>query len=184
MEWLSEEAPEVAPKLLGWGFYVREPGGSLTGGIITEMEAYTADDAASHSYRGETKRNSVMFGPSGRLYVYFTYGMHWCANIVTGLDGSGQAVLIRSILPDKGLERMRQRRGGPPDTELANGPAKLCQALAITGEDNGARLDERFILVPPKNPQGITFDATPRIGIREDTHRLWRFVLRVDALPE
>lgn len=172
---LVQGAVAAAEGLIGWRFYVREADGSLTGGEIIEAEAYTADDAASHSYRGETPRNRTMFGPAGHIYVYFTYGMHWCVNIVTGQAGTGEAVLIRAIRPDEGLSRMRERRGRP-DVELANGPAKLCRALAITGSDNGAVIGgERFVLVPPDG-QTNEVEATPRIGIKHDTHRLWRFV--------
>jgi len=117
-----------------------------------------------------------MFGEGGRLYVYFTYGMHWCANIVTGPIGSGEAVLIRALTPDQGVAYMRERRLGRPDTELANGPAKICQALDITGADNGTMIDgERFVLLPPKGtPPSVR--TTTRIGIRHDRHRLWRFI--------
>lgn len=172
---LARGAVAAARELIGWQLYVREADGSLTGGTIIETEAYTAEDAASHSYRGETPRNRIMFGPAGHIYVYFTYGMHWCVNIVTGQTGSGEAVLIRAIHPDQGLERMHERRGRP-DAELANGPAKLCQALGITGVDNGAVIGgERFVLLPPDGASRHV-QATQRIGIKQDTHRLWRFI--------
>lgn len=172
---LRQDAVTVARQLVGYRLYVRETDGSLTGGTIIETEAYMAEDAASHSFRGETQRNRVMFGEAGALYVYFIYGMHWCVNIVTGAVGDGQAVLIRAIKPEQGIERMRQRRSGRPDTELTNGPAKVCQALGIKGTDNGVRVnDERFVLLPPVgSPPDV--QALPRIGIRHDTHRLWRF---------
>lgn len=172
---LSQDAVTVARQLIGWSLYVREEDGALTGGTIAETEAYTAEDAASHSFRGETPRNRVMFGVAGGVYVYFTYGMHWCVNIVTGTVGDGQAVLIRALRPERGIERMRERRGGRADAELTNGPAKICQALGITGEDNGAQMNEgRFVLTPPLGKPPIV-QASPRIGIRHDTHRLWRF---------
>lgn len=167
----------AAEQLIGWRFYVQEVGGSLTGGMIAETEAYSQEDAASHTYNGRTPRNDVMFGPAGRLYVYFTYGMHWCANIVTGEEGHGEGVLLRALIPDRGLEYIRERRHNRPDHELANGPAKLAQALAITGADNGAVLNQgRFTLVPPvgKRPAYV---ATKRIGIKKDKDRLWRFVI-------
>lgn len=175
---LLQGAVDAARHLMGWHFYVIEPNGTRTGGIITETEAYTQDDAASHSYRGRTPRTDVMFGPPGRLYVYFTYGMHWCANVVTGAEGTGEAVLIRAIAPDSGLRYIQKRRGSRPNSELTNGPAKLCQALAITGEDQGAVLNSgRFLLLPPlPEHTRLHIQSTQRIGISKDTHRLWRFI--------
>lgn len=176
-DFLSQGAVVAARQLVGWRLYVKETDGSLTGGMIVETEAYTMEDAASHSYRGQTPRNSVMFGPPGYIYVYFTYGMHWCMNIVTGTSGQGEAVLIRSITPDKGLETVRRRRRGKPDTQLTNGPAKVCQALAVAGQDSGSRLGTaRFTLEPPVKTLQEHIRATPRIGITHDTHRLWRFL--------
>lgn len=178
LEFLSNEAPQVARELIGWRLFVREVDGGLTGGVIAETEAYTQEDAASHSYRGKTPRTEVMFGPAGHVYVYFTYGMHWCMNIVTGQEGSGQAVLLRALAPETGIPRMLHRRGAVAETQLANGPAKLCQALGVTGVDNGAvlgRASGRFVLLPPDAAAPVRVQALPRIGIRKDTHRLWRF---------
>lgn len=177
LDFLAQDAVTVAKQLIGWRFYVQEKDGQLTGGIITETEAYTSKDAASHSFNGRTKRNDIMFGPAGHIYVYFTYGMHWCANIVTGQNGEGEAVLLRTLQPDQGLETIQERRGYPTLASLTNGPAKLCQALAITGEDNGAQINrDRFLLLPPKN-KNIHVQAMERIGISRDVHRLWRFVM-------
>lgn len=176
MDILQQDAVTVARQLIGYRFYVKQTDGSLVGGIIVETEAYTAEDAASHTFRGETPRNKIMFGDAGRIYVYFTYGMHWCANIVTGQKGHGEGVLIRALIPDKGMAYIRERRNGRPDAELTNGPAKVCQALGITGADNGAIINGgRFVLLPPKGTPPQT-KATTRIGIRQDRHRLWRFV--------
>jgi DNA-3-methyladenine glycosylase len=176
MEVWRQDAVSVARQLIGYRFYRRQADQSLIGGMIIETEAYTAQDAASHSFHGQTLRNQVMFGEAGRLYVYFTYGMHWCANIVTGSIGDGEAVLIRALAPDQGIPTMRMWRHDRPDTELTNGPAKVCQALGITGVDNGATIDgEHFLLLPPVGaPPSV--QATTRIGIRHDRHRLWRFL--------
>lgn len=176
MDMLKQDAVTVARALIGYRFYVKLDDDSLVGGMLAETEAYTAEDAASHTFRGETARNKVMFGEAGRLYVYFTYGMHWCANIVAGPSGSGEGVLIRGLIPDQGVTFMREHRGGRADAELTNGPAKVCQALGITGVDNGALINgNRFILLPPIGPLP-KIKVTTRIGIRQDRHRLWRFV--------
>ncbi len=174
---LRQDAVTAARTLIGYGLYAIEADGSKTGGIITETEAYNQDDAASHSYKGRTPRTEVMFGPAGHIYVYFTYGMHWCMNIVAGPKGRGEAVLIRAIKPDVGIKIMRKRRNNRPDYELTNGPAKVCQALGVTGKDGGKKIDgTRFLLTPPK--QRTKYEATERIGITKDTHRLWRFVAK------
>ncbi len=171
---LKEGCVSAAPKLIGWRLYTLD-NGIYTGGTIIETEAYSQEDAASHSYKGISPRTEVMFGAAGYTYVYFTYGMHWCMNIVTGEQGHGEAVLIRAIVPERGIDIIRERRGHRDDLELTNGPAKVCQALAVTGKDNGLYInDGRFQMLPPVNKFSVI--ATERIGIRNDTHRLWRFV--------
>ena len=158
-------------------------------GRIVEVEAYHgANDAASHAYRGLTPRTAVMFGPPGHLYVYFTYGMHWCANVVCGPEGEAAAVLIRALEPTAGLDQMWDARpAARRERDLCNGPAKLCQALGITGADNGTDL-----LAGRRHPGAapapglirLLDDGTPpprrpgrgtRIGIREATEKRWRF---------
>jgi DNA-3-methyladenine glycosylase len=154
-------------------------------GRIVEVEAYRGgEDPASHAFKGPTKRNATMFGPPGHLYVYFTYGMHFCANVVCGPAGTGHAVLLRALSPVSGLGSMRRDRPiGTRDRELTSGPAKLCQAFAITGEDNGADLvrGERGITVcddgvPPPFDPGIS----GRIGISQAADRPWRWWVQGD----
>ena len=147
-------------------------------GRIVEVEAYRSDDPASHSFRGPTARNAVMFGPAGHLYVYFTYGMHFCANVVAATEGDAQAVLLRAVQPLRGVELMRRRRGGRPDAILTDGPAKLCQAFGIDRRQDGVDLctDDLLSVVddgvaPPSAPR-----VTPRIGIRVATEQPWRWL--------
>ncbi|MCU1392717.1 MAG: putative 3-methyladenine glycosylase [Ilumatobacteraceae bacterium] len=170
---LERDADVVAPTLLN-KLLVAGP----CVGRITEVEAYTSDDPASHTFRGRTNRNAVMYGPPGHLYVYFTYGMHHCANIVTGRPGDGQAVLLRAVEPLAGLDEMIARRGRTHN--LADGPGKLCQAFALDLADNGADLclggpislfDDG--VPPPRDPE-----ITPRIGIRHGADTLWRWRVR------
>jgi DNA-3-methyladenine glycosylase len=160
-------------------------------GRIVEVEAYHgANDAASHAYRGLTPRTAIMFGPPGFLYVYFTYGMHWCANVVCGPEGEAAAVLIRALAPLAGVEEMWQARPAARlERDLCNGPAKLCQALGITGADNGTDLLASRRRARPSGSAAtgavrLLDDGTPpprrpgrgtRIGIREATDKRWRF---------
>lgn len=175
---LDQPAEVVAPRLLGC-LLRREVDGHELIGRIVETEAYDQTDAASHSYRGETPRTSVMFGPSGHVYVYFTYGMHYCMNIVAGGRGHGSAVLLRALEPVEGLEIMRRNRGGKPDGELLNGPAKLCQALGIDKAWNGHDLHEsplQLVVQPPLAKEQIV--QTTRIGISQAKGVPWRFYVK------
>ncbi|MHB8682065.1 MAG: DNA-3-methyladenine glycosylase [Acidimicrobiales bacterium] len=149
---------------------------------IVEVEAYRGEeDPASHAYRGPTRRNATMFGPPGRLYVYFTYGMHWCANAVCGSEGVAQAVLLRALAPLRGVEEMRQARavgGGSGTRQLASGPAKLCQAMGITGADDGADLvkgDRGLRIVDDGTPAPDVPGVGKRIGISRAAELPWRF---------
>ena len=178
-EWqlLSQPAEIVAPRLLGCEV-VRQLDGKLLRGRIVEVEAYDQSDAASHSYRGQTPRTEVMFGPGGHLYVYFTYGMYYCCNIVVGSVGQGSAVLIRAIEPLEGLDIMRERRNGLEDGQLTNGPAKLCQAFGIDKQLNGHDLRQgelRLEIKPPVAQESIV--QTTRIGISRAQDVPWRFYL-------
>lgn len=165
----------VAPRLLGC-YVVRELDGHRLVGRIVETEAYSQDDAASHSFNGQTPRTAVMFGPAGHLYVYFTYGMHYCANVVTGPVGYGAGVLIRAIEPLEGADVMSINRRGLTGKQLSNGPAKLCQALHITKTLLGHDLSQpplQLVVQPALAPSHIV-QAT-RIGISRAQDMPWRF---------
>jgi DNA-3-methyladenine glycosylase len=173
---LAGDAVEVAPRLLGCLLIRELEDGTRISGRIVETEAYHQSDAASHSYKGKTPRTEIMFGPPGFVYVYFTYGMHYCVNVVTGPEGEGSAVLIRAIEPVEGIERMRANRGGLETIQLTNGPAKLCQALQIDKQLNGHDLHTlplQLRVQPPIDASEIV--TTTRIGITKDAHRPWRF---------
>jgi DNA-3-methyladenine glycosylase len=160
----------AAPGLIGWTLLV-----DGVGGRIVEVEAYMEDDPASHSYRGRTTRNGVMFGPSGRLYVYRSYGIHWCANVVCDRDGVGAAVLLRALAPTHGLDRMRARRGVDDARLLCSGPGRLTDALAITVDHDGADLTvPPFELLPPSREPVV--ETTLRIGITKAVEQPWRYV--------
>lgn len=172
---------KVAPRLLGC-YMVRELEGRRLVGKIVETEAYDQTDAASHSYRGRTPRTDVMFGPAGHVYVYFTYGMHYCMNVVCGPVGRGAAVLIRAIEPLEGIDVMTRNRHGIAGSSLTNGPAKLCYALGVDKTMNGHDLHERplqLVINPPEAAKNIV--QTTRIGITKDAHRPWRFYLKNSA---
>jgi DNA-3-methyladenine glycosylase len=167
---LARSVHEVAPALIGWTLLV-----DGVGGTIVEAEAYREDDPASHSYGGPRGRNVVMFGPPGRLYVYRSYGVHWCANVVCEPEGSGAAVLLRALEPTHGLDQMRARRGTDDVRLLCSGPGRLTQALGVTSEHNGLRLDAPpFELVPPAEPLEVA--VSRRIGITRAPERPWRYL--------
>lgn len=146
---------------------------------IVETEAYDQNDPASHAYHGRTARNAALFGPSGHMYVYFTYGMHYCMNISCQEDGFGAGVLIRACQPTQGLDLLRSHRHGRhSDRNLANGPAKLCQALDIDKRNYGHDLRKPPIrLAMAGLDQDETITATPRIGISHAKKTLRRFVI-------
>ena len=181
----------VARDLLG-KYLVRVSNGKRLITRIVETEAYCQDDPASHAFSGRTRRNDVMFWKGGHLYVYFTYGMHFCANVVTGEEGAGEAVLIRAVEPLEGVEEMSRNRARPtrriafrashelvPAADLTNGPAKLCQALDIRREQDGTDLlgDEIYLLGAPRLTASKVGRST-RIGIVKGVEKNWRFFVK------
>jgi DNA-3-methyladenine glycosylase len=167
----------VAKELLGKYFVRAVPEGILVGKII-EVEAYLPGDEASHSFRGQTKRNEVMFLKGGHLYVYFTYGMHFCANVVTEKEGVGAAVLIRGIEPLRGIEIMEKNRG-LTGFNLANGPAKICQAFSLGRIENGTNLlGKEIYITEGEAVRNSQIGTSSRIGITNGKDKQWRFFLK------
>jgi len=182
-DFYRRDALDVAPRLLNKVLVHDDPGHGRLAGRIVEVEAYMGEhDPASHAYRGRTPRNATMFGPPGHLYVYFTYGMHWCANAVCGEDGVASAVLLRALAPLPPLEPLWARRPtARRERDLCSGPAKLCQALGIDKEFDGEDLVEgRIRIVDDGTPPPDEPDVSPRIGIREAVDHLWRFSVPAD----
>jgi DNA-3-methyladenine glycosylase len=167
---------DVAPRLLGATLRHESADGTVSL-RLTEVEAYDgANDAGSHAYRGRTPRTAIMFGPAGYLYCYFTYGMHVCANVVTGTEGAASAVLLRAGEIVDGLELARSRRPGASDRDLARGPARLCRALGIELTDNGNDLVTGPVTLRLGEPPSEVATG-PRVGLRGDPHLPWRFWL-------
>lgn len=186
----------AAPALLGW-WLVSAIGGARTEGIIVETEAYLPDDPASHPFRGFTRRNAAMFGPPATAYLYLIYGLHYCFNIVTGEEGSGEAVLVRALIPVAGGTTVTRRRRSAESSvnfHLTDGPAKLTATLGLDLKLNGHPLDRPPLeLAPRRRPPPVTaIERTPRRGITRAADRPWRFVLTprerayqlVAAIPE
>ncbi|HEY4412155.1 MAG TPA: DNA-3-methyladenine glycosylase [Gaiellaceae bacterium] len=171
-DFFARSVHEVAPDLIGVTLLV-----DGIGGPIVEVEAYDQEDPASHAFRGRTDRNAVMFGPAGYAYVYRSYGIHWCINFVCDEPGRAEAVLIRALAPERGIEEMRVRRGVLAERALCSGPGKLCQSLAITRAHDGLPLDEPpFELVARTSTPSII--SGPRIGITRAVERRWRYGLK------
>ena len=170
-DFFARSVHEVAPELIGATLLV-----DGVGGTIVEVEAYDEEDPASHSFRGRTSRTASMFGPPGHAYVYRSYGVHWCLNLVCAEDGRAEAALVRALEPTCGLDAMRERRGLEAVGALCSGPGKVCQALGITRGHDGLPLDE-----PPFELHGR--EAEPpiatgaRIGITKAAERSWRYGL-------
>ncbi len=170
-KFFARSAHEVAPELIGVTLLV-----DGVGGPIVEVEAYDPEDPASHAFNGQTKRNAAMFGPAGHAYVYRSYGIHWCLNVVCAEPGRADAVLIRALRPEHGLDAMRARRGVDAERALCSGPGKLCEALGVNGDLDGLRLDEPpFAFLPRTETPAIAIGT--RIGLTKAADREWRYGL-------
>jgi DNA-3-methyladenine glycosylase len=169
---LRRSPHEIAPELIGAELYVNG-----VGGIVVEVEAYDHEDPAAHGFGNRrTARNASMFLPGGVAYVYRSYGIHWCLNVVCGEEGVADAVLVRALQPTQGVELMQKRRGVADPRLLCSGPGRLCQALAVTREHDGLSLREPpFELRPRREPVDVV--TGPRIGITKAADRPWRYGL-------
>ena len=178
-EILAGPVLEAAPRLLG-GVLTHETTDGPVSVRVTEVEAYDGEaDPGSHAFRGPTRRNSVMFGPPAHLYVYFTYGMHCCSNVVCGPEGQAAAVLLRAGEVVDGLDLARARRGRWPDRDLARGPARLCNALGIDLSHNGADL-RAGPLTLRMGDSSVNVSTGPRVGLRLAADRPWRYWLTAE----
>jgi len=170
-DFFARSVHAVAPDLIGATFLVNG-----VGGRIVEVEAYHHTDPAAHSFGGMTERNAVMFGPPGFVYVYRSYGIHWCVNFVCEPDGSASAVLIRAIEPTEGLAKIRHRRGLRDERLLCAGPGRVCEALGITRAHNGLALDAAPFEVHRRRGK-VEIAIGPRIGITKAVDHPWRYGL-------
>jgi DNA-3-methyladenine glycosylase len=163
---------KVAPDLIGATFLFNG-----VGGLIVEVEAYHHTDPAAHSFSGETPRNAVMFGPPGFAYVYRSYGIHWCVNVVCEATGSASAVLIRALQPVHGIATMKRRRGVSEERLLCAGPGRLCEALGVTHAHNGLPLDTAPFELRARSSE-VDIATGPRIGITKAADLPWRYGLK------
>ncbi len=179
LDFYRKDTFKLVPSVLG-KVLVRKIGRRILSGRIVEVEAYVGNDPASHAANGMTERNRIMFEDGGYSYVYFTYGMHFCFNIVTERKGFPAALLVRALEPLTGIEEMKRRRRIDAVKNLTNGPAKLCQAMGIDRAMNGVRLDGKELFLADDGYRGRSSDviATTRIGIRAGIDSKWRFYLK------
>ena len=169
LDFFGRSVHEVAPELVGATLLV-----DGVGGRIVEVEAYDGEDPAGHGFRGRTARNASMFGPPGHAYVYRSYGLHWCLNLVCDEEGRAEAVLVRALEPTHGIDAMRERRGLEEVRLLCAGPGRLCQALGVTSDHDGLPLDAPpFELRAPKRTPAVV--TGPRIGISVAVEQPWRY---------
>jgi DNA-3-methyladenine glycosylase len=174
----DKTAIDLAKASLGRIFVHDSPDG-LTAGQIVEVEAYCgAKDPGSHAFSGKTPRTEVMFGPPGFLYVYFTYGMHHCCNIVSGPDGVAGAVLIRAVKPLEGIDLMSTRRGSDKLRDLARGPGRFCKAFGLDRTHDGADLTNGRIWIEGRPLRGVDISVSPRIGLSAGADKPWRFYVK------
>ena len=184
-EFYTRDLLLVARELLG-KIFVKDYDGEKLRGRIVEVEAYDGDiDEAAHTFKGLTKRNEIMFNEGGYLYVYFTYGAHYCCNVVTGIKGKGTAILIRGIEPVDGLSKMIKNRfdgklpGGKNMHNLTNGPGKICQAFSISKEHYGIDLTgNKIYLLEQPNIKSELIKVSKRIGIKKSVDLPWRFYIK------
>ncbi len=170
-DFFARSVHEVAPDLMGATLLV-----DGVGGTIVEVEAYDHEDPAAHGYRGRTPRNASMFGPPGHAYVYRSYGIHWCLNLVCEDEGTASAVLLRALEPTHGVDAMRVRRGVDDARLLCSGPGRLCQALGVTREHDGLPLDEPPFRVEPREGD-LEVSKGARIGITRAADLPWRYAV-------
>jgi DNA-3-methyladenine glycosylase len=170
-DFFARSVHEVAPELIGAKLLV-----DGVGGVIVEVEAYDHEDPAAHGYRGRTERNASMFGPPGHAYVYRSYGIHWCLNLVCEGEEVASAVLVRALEPTDGLDEMRARRGLDEPRLLCAGPGRLCQALGVTREHDGLPLDRAPFDLEARSAD-VDIVAGPRIGITQAADKPWRYGL-------
>jgi DNA-3-methyladenine glycosylase len=171
-DFFARSVHKVAPDLIGATLLLNG-----VGGRIVEVEAYHHTDPAAHSFNGRTERNAVMFGPPGVAYVYRSYGIHWCVNVVCEPEGSASAVLIRALEPTEGLRVMRRRRGLKEERLLCSGPGRLCEALGITIAHNGLPLDKPPLVLLPREDEPEIVTGV-RIGITKAADLPWRYGLK------
>lgn len=176
MEKLFRNSVDAAKHLLGMELITITPQG-VTAGIIVETEAYHQHDSASHSFRGKTKRSSAMFERPGTVYVYLSYGLHYCLNIVTGPKGQGEAVLIRALQPTQGVDLMKSRRNHLGLMHLCSGPAKLTQALGIDITDNNTQINNAKIHINSEKTFKPKIITSTRIGISNNKDAKLRFYI-------